>query len=613
MADESHNNAGMRSRWRARRSGFSGDGQAADRAGDAVGLYLAGRQAYLVRVRSQRGRLPVVSAQLTETLAADSGVAAQQLREHLVNVGGGRMPRRLWTCIQSPGMVLQALRVPQVRTSAMVSAAFWTLKKERNLHTEDTVFDIERLRTVEEEGMQRIELLAVAVPKAEMDEHRQEIAALGAEVCGVSPPVFAFRNFLRLGYPELSRGPCAVLFVNDDSSDVFVFEAGQILAVRTLRTGLDSLRDAIVQKLDIDAADPRAEACLRLLGGEEPAPGLFGGDPIPSAEEVFSWGRPVARRLARNIQRTLHAFEDTLAGAANPVFLIAGSVTRYEPLVTFIGDQIGISLTPFTPRHSEFLRQLCEGRAQTVEESGMSLALGLALADSYETPNLLFTFADRHAQQRRTAVAQALRASMLVLLAVLVFLVAGMHVYVGMRRSQVARLASAVAEASPQFDRGEIDRRLGQAVARQLATRALARAYYAPAVIAEISDLTPEAVRLLEIHVALAPEPTQNAVGKPTDSPKAGKGGKTASLARIRGVIQGEAPRMRPILAEYVLLLQKSPLFAVPSVVEARLETVDENYVVFGDRKSGHLLFFTVETELRGCPDGPAGAGEGGR
>ena len=66
------------------------------------------------------------------------------------------------------------------------------------------------------------------------------------------------------GYSARER--CAVLFVNDASSDVFVFDAGQILAVRTLRTGLDSLRDAIAQTLDIDPEDPRCGACLRRLG-----------------------------------------------------------------------------------------------------------------------------------------------------------------------------------------------------------------------------------------------------------------------------------------------------------------------------------------------------------
>ena len=410
MAADSPNTTGISSLWRSRRKAGADIAQAADEAGEAVGLYLTGQQAFLARVRSSRNRFPVVSEHLAVTLDPQPDQAAEELRDHLRMIGGGRMPRRLWTCLQSPGMVLQALRVPQVRASAMASAAFWTLKKERNLETEDTVFDIERLRTVDEDGVTRNELLAVAVPKAELAEHQQLIAAMATETAGICPPVFAFRNYLRLGYPELSRRPCAVLFVNDASSDVFVFQAGQVLAVRTLRTGLDSLRDTIAQTLDIDAGDPRADACLKLLAGEAVDVSVFGDDAPPSAEDVFSWGRPVARRLARNIQRTLHAFEDTLEGSEAASFFVSGTITRYQPLVDFLGEQMGLVLTPFTPSKSEFLQDVVEEGEPPPEESGMSLAVGLALAESYHTPNLLFTYEDRQKLQRRIAIARAVRA-----------------------------------------------------------------------------------------------------------------------------------------------------------------------------------------------------------
>ncbi|MBT7304295.1 MAG: hypothetical protein HN849_32475, partial [Victivallales bacterium] len=510
---DSPNTTGISSLWRSRRKGGSDIAQAADEAGEAVGLYLTGQQAFLARVRSSRNRFPVVSEHLAVTLDPQPDQAAEELRDHLRMIGGGRMPRRLWTCLQSPGMVLQALRVPQVRASAMASAAFWTLKKERNLETEDTVFDIERLRTVDEDGVTRNELLAVAVPKDELAEHQQLIAAMGTETAGICPPVFAFRNYLRLGYPELSRRPCAVLFVNDASSDVFVFQAGQILAVRTLRTGLDSLRDTIAQTLDIDAGDPRADACLKLLAGEAVDVSVFGDDAPPSAEDVFSWGRPVARRLARNIQRTLHAFEDTLEGSEAASFFVSGTITRYQPLLDFLGEQMGLVLTPFTPTKSEFLQDVVEEGEPPPEESGMSLAVGLALAESYHTPNLLFTYEDRQKLQRRTAIARAVRVSVAVLLIILATSTVALRFYVGVRRGRSKQLQRTVAKAAEVLDEAEVTKLARQVAARQMSTRGLAEAYYAPGVVAEVSDLTPDSVHLLEIHVGFAAKRGKPAVG----------------------------------------------------------------------------------------------------
>lgn len=616
MADDASNITGSGIFRGLRRAARPSNLQAADESAESVGLYLSGNLAFLARVRSSRGRLPVVSQHLALTLDPRQAVATEQLHEHLLDLGGGRMPRRLWTCIQSPGMVLQSLRIPRVRPSAMVSAAFWTLKKERSLHTDDTVFDIELLRTVEEEGAARLELLAVAVPKEELGDHQQFNAELGTQAAGVTSAVFAFRNSLRLGYPELNRGPCAVLFVNDASSDVFVFDSGQVLAVRTLRTGLDSLRDTIVQTLDIDAADPRVDACLALLAGNEVDPAVFGEENAPTAEDVFGWGRPVARRLARNIQRTLHAFEGTLESGTGtpPVFLVAGTITRYERLVQFLGDQIGLELVPFTPARSEFLQHLQEKGEEPAspEASGVSLAVGLALADAYHTPNLLFTYEDRQKQRKRMAIARALRVTIAVLLVVLVCSTVALRYYLRTRIQHCDHLRATVATGAQEFDKKHVMELSERAISRQVTTKALAEAYFAPAVIAEISSLTPTAIALLEIRVDFAAtnQPTATSELERTLAAKVVRERKKAAAAsteaverpdtiRLEGVVYGPRERLDALLAEYVFRLQRSPFFDAPQLTERKLEQVDPSYLVFGEGKTDHLLFFTLEAKLR--------------
>ncbi len=616
MADDAPNITGSALFRGFRRAARPSNLQAADEAAESVGLYLSGNLAFLARVRSSRGRLPVVSQLLTLTLDSRQATATSQLRDHLLDLGGGRMPRRLWTCIQSPGMVLQSLRIPRVRPSAMVSAAFWTLKKERSLHTDDTVFDIELLRTVEEEGIARLELLAVAVPKEELDDHQQFNAELGTQAVGVTSAVFAFRNFLRLGYPELHRSPCAILFVNDASSDVFVFDAGQVLAVRTLRTGLDSLRDTIVQTLDIDAADPRVDACLALLADKDVDPAVFGEEAAPSVEDVFGWGRPVARRLARNIQRTLHAFEDVLENGTGtpPVFLVAGTITRYPRLVQFLGDQIGLELVPFTPAGSEYLRQL-QGNGEEPalpEASGMSLAVGLALADAYHTPNLLFTYEDRLKLRKRMTVTRALRVTIAVLLVVLVCSTVALRYYLRTRSQHCDHLRSTVATGAQEFDKKHIMELSERAIGRQVTTKALAEAYFAPAVIAEISSLTPTPISLLEIrvdfasasHLPLGSELERTLAAKlvrERKKPPAGQADvpEQPDTIRLEGVVCAPRERLDALLAEYVFRLQRSPFFATPQVTERKLEQVDPSYLVFGEAKTDHLLFFTLEARLQ--------------
>ena len=243
----------------------------------------------------------------------------------------------------------------------------------------------------------------------------------------------------------------------------------------------------------------------------------------------------------------------------------------------------------------------------------MSLAVGLALADSYHTPNLLFTYADRQRLSKRTTITRAVRVMIVVLLVVLVCSTMALRYYLGIREGYGERLRQTVAVGAQTFDKQHIMQLSDQAVSRQLTTRGLAEAYFAPAVIAEIASLTPPAISLLEIQVDFAasarlavpdgltrPLPAKTARDRKAAAAadKADPAGQPDTV-HIEGVVVGTRERMDALLAEYVFRLQHSPFFASPQLLERRLENVDPTYVTFGEERTDHLLFFKVEAALR--------------
>jgi Tfp pilus assembly PilM family ATPase len=553
----------------------------------------------------------------------DPDVAYDQLRERLIQLGDGRMPAKVWTCIQSPGMILQSLQIPRVQSTAMSSAAFWTLKKERNLANEDTVFDIEPLRLVQEEGAVHQELLAIAVPQDELDQSRQEEAKLGARATGITPQVFAVRNVLRLDYPELATSTCGVLLINDASSDVLVFDSGQLLTVRTLRTGLDSLRESIAHILDVDLNSPQVDACLAMLAGEKVSPAVFGERTPPTRDQVFEWATAVAHRLARNVQRVLHAFEGVIAGGSTgaPVFLIAGGITRYHCLVEYLSEQMGLHLQPLLAarpsqeaKASSTNEPMLPRPPATPEPSGMAIAVGLALAESYHTPNLLFPYEEREKLRKRSSSFRMLRLVCLFVAAALVLGAAYVQRQVHGKEKEIERLRQQVTEGEKLYSKEEIARLSDEVIGLQLKMKRLSEIYFSPAVVAEIASLTPPSISLLDIQLDFAPTAATGdqaspktvagaARAKRTNHPVATAGNAQRDVLRLRGVVRGTPDRMDAILAEYFFRLQGSPLLQMPRLMERKLEPVDPNYLVFGEeadgKKPGYLLFFTLDADLR--------------
>lgn len=591
--------------------------RSADKRATSVGVFSLGSRAYIIKLSSLRKKIPAIIAARVAVLPDDRGLAVQELQTHLSQIIGRDSSVELWTSLQSPQTVIQTIRVPRVRESNLATVAFWTLKKERDLSLEDTVFDVERLREVEESGNPLLEVQAVAAPKSELKQCIEMYTEVGYGLTGVTTSVFAFRNLLRFAWPEQIKRQCVVLFINETSFDILIFSEGIPIGTRSSRSGTAGMAEAICQRLDIDEQDPRLDLALSVLKGKVEHADVGTDSPL-DLETVLGWVRPALRRLVRSIELTLHAFEGQLASEKEVKFLVAGVIADFPPVLAFISQQLGVRLETVTPGNDAVIENsLAVGEsAPGIDHTGMSFALGLALSGVYDTANLLFTFKDRQDLQQWQMRVRVSRIASFTVLASLICSLAVTRFYVLVKERERDQFTKVSGSEWVSIGREQAETVLKQAEEKQKSIQRMAAAYRAPAVVAEVSAITPPTVRITTLKITFQDDAGQGAMGRDLISAigKTSAARKTVKVIKgedperdvpdageviLEGVISGRFNEVESELAQYVLALQKSAIFLQPVVESRRLEPIQTRYLRFGKPGSDYLLFFVTKMRIR--------------
>jgi hypothetical protein len=103
-------------------------------------------------------------------------------------------------------------------------------------------------------------------------------------------------------------------------------------------------------------------------------------------------------------------------------------------------------------------------------------------------------------------------------------------------------------------------------------THQYAQRYLGLAAIREVSDLTPQSIRLLSFKM------TRGVVTAKTDADKASK--ETNDGISIEGIIFGDRDKLDSFLTEYVVKLENSPIFNSVSVQKKSIVTFKKNEVL---------------------------------
>lgn len=524
------------------------------------------------------------------------------LRKTLANFCGPSGKCALWSSVPSEGIEIRNILIPKVPKRQIANVVFWSLKKEVPFDEKKSVFDYEILGEVEKAGVNRISVLAWAVPKQEVMEFKSLFNRSGFPLTGLSLSPFAIQNMLRTGLIRTDGKTASVLFVGREWSRIDIFSSGQLVLARWIKTGINSMIEGIMEKVKKDpgilyGGEKEADMAVPLAGDREvlidpekagrilfslsaDSPPLTESEPGFALKEVdiYKMIFPALQRLVKQVERSMRHYSLKSEKDSVQKFYTVGEINSFKRVVDYIRSQVGLSgetIDPLGPGSSLMNDISVPGSASG--RAPFASAVGMALSTNSETPNLLFTSEDKE----RMGTVRRINLAVFVVFFIIMGVCLGFFMWQGYMKGQkevkVARLQQRLEHFRPRVNRDYILQLTAKARQKQQDLKEYGSRYAGLAIIKEIASITTPNVRLMNMRIDLG----QIAGDK--------KPGAVKTLV-LEGIIFGSHQTLESSLAGYVLRLENSPLFSRPSIRESTLG-------YYGDKEA---LEFTVHIELAG-------------
>ena len=489
----------------------------------------------------------------------------------------------LWVVGPTPSLQMRFLSLPKARPWQLSNLVYWTFRKEIPFDAAQTTFDYdaESGESGAAGSAKKTDVTAYTVAQAEIAALTGAFEQAGLRVDGLLLPSFALRNLFRASPVDAHGGEAVMaLYVGDDSSVIAFLKGRRVVSHRLFKTGLNVLLDAVRDRHpDWDAA--AALRAIRALFGEEP-PAADG----PGAEELEALKEIVRLAFGRLVQQVERSLSAYLVGRDETVQIIyaAGPLAGLPALVAELGSRLGVKSQPLDlARAHRFAGR--EAGAWRPEEAGqMALALGAALSDRAQSPNLVYTYVKREKE------AAAIRAKQLLMglgAVAAALMIGGSHLAAQANERMRAELDACLASVRrivPRTDRAAIQALSDRAALNGAQLKAMARRHWPVAALNELARLTPADVRL----IAATWEPGEAGGGGKAAKKKTAPATEPEMRLRIEGLVLGEIGVQESKLASYQMRLEDADLFADATLVRSEAGT-----------ESGEpVLLFSLDMQL---------------
>ena len=446
---------------------------------------------------------------------------------------------RVWCVLPDTLVDIRYLKLPRTTGDNLASAAFWSYKKEVVADEKDIVFDFEAVDEITERGVDKLGVCAYSVHKDVVARTREVLEGAGCVVEGITSGAFALQTLVksRALRPDIENICC--VHVGREASAIHIFSGASLMLVRQIRAGLASLAEAMMsaregeEVLHLENEGPGDTAVDQLVRYMREMGDAAGTD----ADTLFPALGPAVERIGRQVERTIAFFRQNIQPDRVSAVLIHGEVAGYRPFVRAIADLLGIPV--YTPDDvlSSDVRLLHANHLK--QEAQFLFGLGLVRASLADTPNILFTAADKRAYQKAAIVNKGVWAVFLLALVACIGMVSWQGLTLAGLHNERVRLARETGAGTGDLDQGVLTSISAKVENQQKALRAKTAKLAPRALIHEMVALTPAKIKL---------------------------SGMTLNLAESRqidfsGYVMGSAYAQESALAAYVMDLSASPLF----------------------------------------------------
>lgn len=521
------------------------------------------------------------------------------LRQELKTFGGLSKTVEVWSHISTAKSELWHIRIPKVPRKQIVDAVFWTVKKEKQFDENEFVLDFEVQGEIQEKGAPKLAIMVYLVPRKQIDDLTRLYNQAGVKLTGITISPIAIQTLFRTGWvqsPEITR---AHLYVGRNWSRIEIFIGNDLVLSRGIKAGSNSMIEALMDSynlqvghqptpakadsepvislsLDDDAlaesmgmpsatsagsrsAQPKTmdfDQAKRVLWAKLLGYTLQEGEPGAELSEIdtLKMIRPAAERLIRQVERTFEYHTTTMGNERVEKIFFSGELSSNPMLIKYIHSQLGIEcqiMDPLDPATHALGKSI--GSLTTLERLSYNLPVALALSSNVITPNLLFTYKDKEKIRRSKAVEKVLAMVAFVCLLGLVGIYVWLMQEVKVKETELQQYKSDYeARFTPPVTKESLLAMASKVAEKDKRMRRASQRYESMGVISEITERTPEKIKVINLTLDFGRGPEIDSVAA---------GGASDKLLIFEGILTGNPETFMSDLTMFRIKLQESKMF----------------------------------------------------
>jgi Tfp pilus assembly PilM family ATPase len=543
-----------------------------------VGIDIGADYLRLVRVAERgRGNWQILDRRrlaVPPDTAIDTPEFAAFLKSALGSVCGSPKHSHLWTLMASTKVDVHHVNIPKVADKLLGNMVYWTVKKESPFDDKEMILDFEVQGEVIEQEVAKLAVMAYTAPRQEIEDLKNLFSRIGWPLTGITIAPFSVQNLFRTEWVPVFDITVANLYIDADFSRIDIYAGGNLVMTRGIKAGLNSMIDALVERVGETKTDPDAppltsgqgREIMRCLGDAPLSPDADVGYGL-TKDAVFKMIEPALERLVRQVERTFEYFHTTKPDSRIERIFVSDAMNISPSVVDFIGTHLGTAsaiLDPLVDEESTTSPDV-DDLHRVSERIAFGQALGLALSDNERTPNQMLTYKDR---ERETSIKRINRVVSAIFIAA-VLVCAAIFTYqnhlIGKKRDMIAGLKEQLAQAGPAVDHNQILALVAKLKQKNELSKVYADRYLGLVLIGELAAQTPAHIRFTDLKISLGPA-TRGEPGK-KEPPKA-----RVEEITVEGLILGERAAFETSLAAFTMALEASPLFKQVTVQKNSVE-----------------------------------------
>lgn len=570
-----------------------------ERENNTIGIDIRDREIIFVKIASStKGAWKLIDCQRNQFSADDSefeDVTPKRISNYVKNFIGDIKHYRLWAFVSSEKTDVRHVLIPKVQEKQLAQSIFWTAKKEMNFEEESTYLNYELIGDITQKGIGKTSVMVYTIPKQKISFLKELFFNAGYPLAGISTPEFSTQNLLRGDLLSGSGGTIATLSIGESYSKISVYRHGYLTLTRKIKSCLNSMSESLVEKIKdnysgsvesdhLFSLDYAKNLLIKNISQNSHSDVVEDENSIDQ-NQIFNGVFPAVERLVRQVERTFQHFNTLFSEDLISHLYIEGPVSRFKAMVQYISEELDLNVSPLDVVRPG-VPQFVEYKAQNPIVSGeyFSPAIGLAMSDYQEAaPNYLVDYLDKERIIRNDRINKGIRIG-LTIATILCFCLLIFQIFDSRHKKyEIKFLKEKLTAYGPRVDQNLILQEAARMKSLYKSQKKIAEKYLGLATITELIERNPTYIQLNRVHLDIGPLIKKRRI-------------KSDKRAVIEGMVFKEkiGQQGRDIfetsLANYILSLEKSPIFINPSVREKSFEHID---------RYGEVLIFELQVQIQ--------------